>query len=283
MFFWMVLASLMGIIVFGNLTEKTKNQEDFVVPVYEAMALSTLQQHVAAERGYATAIQAAPGATNTYQNTPADGIVPIITVENGALTKGGTDNNNIFDFVQSYLPATYKPQDNTRTYLFCIPTSQTGETSCGATDVVKYLVTVRTVPYRYEGSNKMTSLKAMARATSGSKFFGMLHHDSDSFFLEDNPPGTHQHQPLGAQYYILTAGDARAEKVYIPNYITCNFPLKNNASEGSDDFLGDHLKDKRSYIVALSLISGLDNTNGLDAHKNLPLGERYCFDEGGGG
>ena len=97
MFFWMVLASLMGIIVFGNLTEKAKNQEDFVVPVYEAMALSTLQQHVAAERGYTTAIQAAPTATNTYQNTPVDGIVPLVTVENGALTKGGNDNNNIFD------------------------------------------------------------------------------------------------------------------------------------------------------------------------------------------
>ena len=52
MFFWMMLASLMGVIMFGNFHEQTKSEEDFVAPVYHAMALSMYQQHVAAQYGH---------------------------------------------------------------------------------------------------------------------------------------------------------------------------------------------------------------------------------------
>ena len=114
----------------------------------------------------------------------------------------------------------------------------------------------------------MTSLKAISRAASNSKFFGMLHDTGG--FLEDGENVAHQ--PLGARYKIQTAGNSRATDVYIPNYITCNFPLRNDNPE--DNVLGEHLEN-RTYIVALSLMDGLAPNENLRAEG----GWQFCFGE----
>ena len=45
MYFWLILASLMVIITFGNLREKTKDADYYVVPIYEALSQNLLTQH----------------------------------------------------------------------------------------------------------------------------------------------------------------------------------------------------------------------------------------------
>ena len=120
MFFWMMLASLMGVIMFGNLHEKTKDQENFIAPVYQAMALSAYQQHVFAEQGLLDAMRLAPEATNTYLASSNDGILPLVTVENEQMGQVNNENT-IYKYIQGRIPPTYKPKNNTRTYLFCIP------------------------------------------------------------------------------------------------------------------------------------------------------------------
>jgi len=260
MFFWMILASLMGIVMFSNWQEKTKDQENFVVPVYEAMALSTLQQHSAAEKGYSAAIKANQEQTNAYLASFSDGIVPLVTVEDDAMGPVAGASNVIYPFIQSYLPANYKPQNNTRTYMFCIPLHQTGQARCNESGVVKYIITLRMIPQRYEGANKMTVLKTIMKATAHSKFFGLLQ-------KADTALASGTHQPLGSWYYISTAGIAPAGSVYIPNYATCNFPLKNNSET---DVLGDALDN--TYLVSLSLIDGLDVNQSLaSAESPCPL------------
>ena len=53
MFFWVVLASLISMLAWGKFGEVAKSPDDYVVPVYEAMVSSMLQQNkMAAE--YAT-------------------------------------------------------------------------------------------------------------------------------------------------------------------------------------------------------------------------------------
>ena len=259
MFFWMMLASLMGVMMFGNLYEKTKDQETFVAPVYEAMALSAYQQHVFAEQGFLDAMRLQPEATKAYLDSYSDGIVPLVTVENDAIS--GVDNDNlIYTFIQRRMPQIYKPQNNTRTYMFCMPKdgSLPGSFHCNDTGIVKYIMTIRQIPQRYDGSDKMTALEAISKATAHSRFVGMLEKAPEPL----GGSGTTKHQPLGAGYYILSSGFAPVNSVYIPNYALCNFPLKNSSD---DTVLGGTLTDSnsavilenRSFIAALSLVSGL--------------------------
>ena len=256
MFFWMMLASLLGVVMFGNWQEKTKDQSVFVTPVYQAMALSTYQQHVAAEQGYLDAMRINPDGTNNYLNTHTDGIVPLVTVEGNTMS-AVTASNTVYSYIQGRLPPTYQPQNNTRTYLFCVPKTQQlpGEHAgwCNDSEMVRYIITMRPIPAKYDGSNKMSALKAIGEATGYSRFVGMLQ--------KSNTPlantGSTTHQPLGAYYYILSSGVAPVASVYIPNYVVCNFPLKNNDSTT----LGD--SEPSGYIAALSLVSGLPTGQNL--------------------
>lgn len=264
MFFWMMMASLMGVVMFSNWHEKTKDPENFVAPVYQAMALSAYQQHVSAEQAFMDAMRNDPTGTNNFLAGFDDGIVPMATVQ-GADMSGGVANNPLYAYVQGRLPPTYKPQNNTRTYLFCIPVTQVGSARCNDNDVVKYIVTLRPIPQRYDGSDKMAALKSISQATAYSRFVGMLQAAPEPLA----ETGTTTHQPLGAAYHILSGGVAPVNSVYIPNYITCNFPLRDG---DNPPVLGDALEN-RNYIVALSLVSGLQPGQNLGAGSVWPCNE----------
>lgn len=259
MFFWMMLASLMGIVMFGNLYEKTKPQENFIAPVYQAMALNMYQQHVSAEYGYLDAMRSDTANSNNYFSSADNGVVPLITAQNDTVS-GVNANNSVFPFIQARLPATYKPQNGTRTYLFCVDKDQQTAVACNdiADASVKYIITLRAIPPRYDGADKMTALRAVSDATGNSRFVGMLQKAVQPLVANTQT----QHQPLGAAYYILSSGVAPVSSVYIPNYVTCNFPLTD--AEGGA-VLADQLQNK-SYIAALSLVAG------LDPGENLPAG-----------
>ena len=267
MFFWMMLASLMGIVMFGNLYEKTKPQENFIAPVYQAMALNMYQQHVAAEYGYLDAVRLDTEQTKNYFNTASEetkGIVPLVTVENDQIS-GVRDDNTVFDHIHGRLPSTYKPQNGTRSYLFCIDKNQAADVTCADSDIVQYIVTVRAIPPRYDGADKMTALRAVSEATGNSRFVGMMQKALKPLG-QDEDTSKIQHQPLGSAYYILSSGIAPVSSVYVPNFITCNLPLDDN---GSGNTLGDSLKnEKRSYIIALSLVAGLNPGENLPAGTN---------------
>lgn len=265
MFFWMMLASLMGIVMFGNLYEKTKPQENFIAPVYQAMALNMYQQHVSAEYGYLDAMRIDAENSNNYFSSADDGIVPLATVQNDQIS-GVKDDNSVFNFIQARLPPTYKPQSGTRTYLVCVDKDQQTQVKCNdpADDSVKYIITIRAIPPRYDGADKMTALRAVSDATGNSRFVGMLQKATQPLAETSSADGTivTQHQPLGAAYYILSSGVAPVSNVYIPNYITCNLPLGD--ADGAA-VLGNNLEN-RSYIAAVSLVAG------LEPGENLPAG-----------
>ena len=225
MFFWMVLASLMGVVMFGNLHEKTKEQEDFVVPVYQAMALSTYQQHLAAERGYMDALRY---NDVSYINSVNNGTIQLAVAANGNLTGG---NASLLAHVKRNLPTMYKAQDGTRSYLFCMSTSQT-PSKCNLTDTVKYIATIRPLPEKYSGAAKMTVLRAIADATKSSRFVGLLKPISNA---------------AKSSYYIQSGGNSPANPVLFPDHITCNFPLASGK-------LGTALNN--DYIVALTAVEG---------------------------
>lgn len=227
MFFWMVLASLMGIVMFGNLHEKTKEQATFVLPVYQAVALSTYQQHLAAERGYMDALRYGDAA-KTYINSVNNGIVKLAVAANGTLSGS---NATLLGHVQRNLPTTYKVQDGTRSYLFCMTGAQAAS-KCNLADTVKYIVTLRPLPEKFSGSAKMTILRAIAEATGGSRFVGMLKPISAS---------------ATSSYYIQSGGNSPANAVTMPDYITCKFPLASGT-------LGAALN--QDYIVAITPVEG---------------------------
>lgn len=254
MFFWMILASLMGIIMFGNLYEKTKPAENFVAPAYEAIAMNVLQQHQAAENGYLTSLINKRTEAEAYFASASDSIIPLAAVENG--TVSGVDGGNIvFPFVQRYLPSTFKPQNGTRSYLFCIDKqAQSKSVQCSDPNAVRYIMTFRAVPPRYDGADKMMALSSIAKITGNSKYVGMLQKAVTPLEADDTK---HQHQPLGAAYQILSGGVAQVESAYVPDYIICNAPTTN-----AGEVLGDAVGNK-SYIVALSLMIGLGRNENL--------------------
>ena len=227
MFFWMVLASLMGVVMFGSLHEKTKEQADFVVPVYQAMALSTYQQHLAAERGYMDAMRYNDSA-KTYINSINTGIVQLAVANNNALTG---ENDTLLGHIRRNLPTMYKAQNGTRSYLLCMTAAQTAS-KCNLTDTVKYIATIRPMPEKYSGAAKMTVLRAIADATNGSRFVGLLKPISNS---------------ATSSYYIQSGGNSSSDAVVLPDYITCKFPMASGT-------LGAALNN--DYIVALTAVEG---------------------------
>ncbi len=263
MFFWMMLASLMGVVMYGNLYEKTKPQENFIAPVYQSMVLSMYQQHSSAEHGYIDAMNANAAGTEAFLRSSADGIIPLAVSEGGAIS-GAISGNTIFPYIQARLPSTYKPQSGTRTYLFCVDKNQMSDVSCGSSVAVRYIATIRAIPPRYDGADKMTALRAISDATGQSRFVGMLQKDWQPLVANTNPAvgAITQHQPLGAAYYIMSAGVAPVNSVYVPNYVVCNFPLNNDPSHSA--VLGN-MSSLNGYLVALSLMGGLEHGENLTA------------------
>ena len=246
----MVLASLMGVVMFGNLHEKTKEQADFVVPVYQAMALSTYQQHLAAERGYMDVMRYNDNTAKDYINDfHNNGIVQLAVAENNNLA----GNASLLAHVRRNLPEMYKPQNGTRSYLFCMTSTQTAQ-QCNLADatVVKYIVTLRPLPAKYSGGAKMTALRAIADATGGSRFVGMLKENQNGVYNGDS--SSDSVQPRGAKYYILSGGNSPASSVYIPNHITCKFPLNSTGTST----LGAALTND-DYLIAVTRIDGTWN------------------------
>ncbi len=264
MFFWLVLASLMGLITFGNLFEKTKPQEHYIAPVYEAMVLNMYQQHISAEYGYLDIMRDKPEEAKEYFAQMNDGIVPLAVADSFGL-KPENDNNNVFPYIQGRIPDTYKPQSGTRTYMFCIDKNQVAKTSCGTSDTVNYLMTIRAIPPRYDGADKMTALKVLSEAVGRTRSVGLLEKSKAPLTTTTNSSGNVEtyHQPLGATHFILSSGLAASNSVYIPNYLICNFPV------GNDQTLGETLATKH-YMVALTLLSGLEDG------ENLSLGTITC-------
>lgn len=269
MFFWMMLASFMGIVAFGNWQEKSRDQKDFIAPVYEAMALSAYQQHISVEQGFLDAMRLNPTAVNTYLNGVSDGIVPLAVSGTDYALDPVNATNAVFPYIQTRLPPGYKSQNNTRTYLICIPKSQNVSSgtaaNCGNPDIVKYIITIRQIPARYDGANKMAALTSISQATAYSRFVGMLQKAPAPLY--QTAEGTIKHQPLGAQYHILSSGYAPVNSVYIPNYALCNFPMNNDATS----LLGE-LAENKSFIAALTLVAGLDTNENLD----LPTADVTC-------
>ena len=242
MFFWIMIASLIGLLSFGNLHEKTKDDAFFVTPVYEAMALGTYQQHVSVEAGLLDAMRQNPTAANNYINSFADGIVPLAGASGGALSGIYHGDNPLLTYFQARLPPMYKPQNGTRTYLICVDKPQVAsQISCSAADA---------------GVDRMAALHAVSMATGHSRFVGFL---AKAAAPLDNSTGQVRHQPLGSAYYLMTAGVAPVNSVYLPNYATCNFPT------GGSSVLGDML-GQRTYIAALTLFAG------LQPNENMPAG-----------
>lgn len=263
MFFWMMLASLMGVVMYGNLYEKTKPQENFIVPVYQSMVLNMYQQHSAAEHGYIDAMNNNRAGTEAFLRSAADGITPLAVSNNGTIS-GEISGNTIFPYIQARLPTTYKPQNGTRTYMFCVDKNQVSDVSCGSSVAVRYIATIRAIPPRYDGADKMTALRAISDATGQSRFVGMLQKDWQPLVANMNPAvgAITQHQPLGAAYYIMSAGVAPVNSVYVPNYIVCNFPLNNDPTHSTA--LGN-MTSLNGYLVALSLMGGLEHGENLTA------------------
>lgn len=263
MFFWMMLASLMGVVMYGNLYEKTKPQENFIVPVYQSMVLNMYQQHSAAEHGYIDAMNNNRAGTEAFLRSAADGITPLAVSNNGTIS-GEISGNIIFPYIQARLPTTYKPQNGTRTYMFCVDKNQVSDVSCGSSVAVRYIATIRAIPPRYDGADKMTALRAISDATGQSRFVGMLQKDWQPLVANMNPAvgAITQHQPLGAAYYIMSAGVAPVNSVYVPNYIVCNFPLNNDPTHSAA--LGT-MTSLNGYLVALSLMGGLEHGENLTA------------------
>lgn len=286
MFFWVVLASLMGIVLFGHLSEKTKDQEFFVEPVYESLALNLFQYHNAAVYGYEAAVKAgynnylATGTDNIadYFYSHGDGIVPLATVEGGEITKGGDDSNPIPDYIKPYLPIAFKPQNNTRSYLFCVNVNgQTLSAYCTEPDAVRYIMTFREIPPRYDGADKMLALRAIAKASDNSRNVGMIE-------MTETPlaEGTDvYHQPIGSHFYIMASGYSPATAAYIPDYMACKAPRTN--AEPTEKVLGDKVRFTR-YLVALSIMQGLEhNTNVKDSDGAATLSTCKALEDVYGG
>ena len=253
MFFWTLLASLMGIVMFNNWRDNTKDQDIFVAPVYQTLALSTYQQHLAAEKAF----------LDVLRKKPAESMTKLESVSRIALYANNEADEFIKDEYEKYIPFDREGSSVStgNTYLFCVSSDQTGLTSCKSTLAVRYIVTVNPIPMKFDNVNKMSMLKAIADATAESRFVGLLQQAAAPLSSSSSPIPTNQ--PLGAQYYILSGGTSLAGHVYIPNYITCNFPLT------ADSILGDNLEN-RNYIVALSLMTK------LSANLSEPANTSVC-------
>ena len=261
MFFWMILASLLGVITFGNLHDKIKDKKDFVDPVYEAVALNMQTQHNAAVGGYMDATRTAPSTVNTYISgyTAKGGIIPLANVEPAGTPKVPTwSGGALLPFVRQRLPYGYKEQNHTRSYLFCIPRSQIVPSNFDCSNptvrnnlhLVRYIITIRQLPRRNDTADRTALVKAIGKATHYSRTIGLLTGDK-------NGTAGGPLQPTGSHFYVMAGGYSAAKPLYIPDHIICNFPLDDSAAgralgDADDGF------NKYNYMIAVTYLDGLE-------------------------
>lgn len=238
MYFWLILASLMGIIMFGNLREKTKDADYYVVPIYASLAHNMLTQHNAV-------------TSNVYRRIQDEGYT---WTGDGSVTAMISSDplGNMLDAsqgAQMYLPYGFKYQPGTTSVIFCVnKANQKQHVACGNTNAVMYAITYGTVPIKYAGSAAMSIPKAISKGTSNSRFVGLIAEATE-------PLAAGTYQPLGAGYYILAAGYSPLASTYIPDAFICH--------------LGK--KDPRNHMIALTMIKGLEDS------ENMPSAGSPCF------
>lgn len=273
MFFWTLLASLMGVVMFGNWHDNTKEQSVFVEPVYQALALQTYQQHITAENAYRRNIagfvnylayqkqEGFPIPQNlemTVRNTPEEKGIELIGSERTESEVGSgtfiyTEPKPFFERFRYG----YKPNAAVKTYLFCLSRENQLPAACQLDETednptVQYIITYRKVPPKYKTAAKMSILKAIAEATNGSRNVGLLDKLDKALAEEkdlDKKVIRPFYQPLGSCYYILSGGKSEAGRTFIPNYILST--------------LGINDLDNNSYIIALSMMGGFGNLTNL--------------------
>lgn len=244
MYFWLMLASLMGIIMFGNYREKAKDADDYIVPVYEALAQNMLIQHNAVVSNIQARIAAdsqVPGNTG-YEAFGASGLTNQIS---------GDASGNMVDASNgavNYLPYGFKYQPGVTTSYFCVnKANQKQFIACSNTNAVMYVITYGSVPVKYAGWAAMSIPKAIAAGTRNSRFVGLI-------AQAPAPLAAGYGQPLGAGYYILSAGYSPASSTYIPDAFFCAWGQS----------------DPRNYMVALTMIKG------LNSGENMPSAGSPC-------
>lgn len=194
MFFWVVLASLISMLAWGKFGEVAKAPDDYVVPVYEAMVSSLLQQNkMAAE--YATKKlnlyeQNAPAGSasviigDARPRFPADsGIIFTVGANgkvagNSELAEGGRFHINAYKYL--------KMADGFTSAYFCVrgtinepvlsDASYNGECRLSAhnNDTVVMVVTYGRIPYRYATKSMHYLFQAVDQREPGSKHLGFL-------------------------------------------------------------------------------------------------------------
>lgn len=284
MFFWTLLASLMGVVMFGNWHDNAKEQSVFVEPVYQALALQTYQQHITAENAFRRNIaefvnylgyQEQEGLTipqkleMTVRNNPDNPMGIELDGADAEIVGSNVTYRNPQKSFERFRYG-YKPNAAVKTYLFCVSRDNQMLSDCQLNETednptVQYIVTVREVPPKYRTSAKMSILKAIAEATSGSRNVGLLARHKNSNGMQS---GEGIYQPLGACYYILSGGTSEAGRTFIPNGIVnalMSSPISLIQKSGAKADLTNH-----SYIISLSMMGGFGNM------ENMPKGSWSC-------
>lgn len=194
MFFWVVLASLISMLAWGKFGEVAKAPDDYVVPVYEAMVSSMLQQNkMAAEYAtkkltvYDKAIK--QGASSVIVGEakpkyPADSGILFTVGANGKvagnseLAEGGRYHINAYKYL--------KMADGFTSAYFCVRgtidepvlTAAVDNAECSLSadnnDTVAMVVTYGRVPYRYATKSMHYLFQAVDLREPGSKHLGFL-------------------------------------------------------------------------------------------------------------
>lgn len=260
MFFWLFMAALMGLIMFGNLHDQTKDEKDYIQPAYETLGATMLQFHNAAVYGYETTLRSNLAGATAYWGD-AGGMIPLISIENNTYTDGKKDPGdpaNVFHGpIRSFLPFTFRTagSNGTRSYLVCLSKDNEQPLSCNSA-ALRYIVTYREIPPRYDGADKYLALRALSTATDGSRQIGILAKTDTPLAAGDGV----YHQPIGSVYYIQTSGSEHTTANYIPKYIICNAPTKN--SQTGSDSIGHYLNNgTKKYLFAMTLVRGGETHN----------------------
>ena len=229
MYFWLLLASLMGIITFGNLREKTKDADYYVVPIYESLSQNLLMQHNA----FVSQLRLRYLNEGSWDWAGTGDFTTVITVSEAGDPTFNEETND----PKQYLPYGFKYMPGYTSVYFCVNKAfQDTTLSCSDDNAVMYAITYASVPVRYAGANAMSIPKAIAAGTENSRFVGLI--EKSSVLLGDG-----YGQPLGAGFYILSAGYSPAASTYIPNYFICQL----------------NLPDPRGLMIAQTMVKGLEN------------------------
>lgn len=234
MYFWLILASLMGIITFGNLREKTKDADYYVVPIYEALSQNLLTQHNAV----VSKLRARYLEAGNWDWTGIGEYTTVVTVDDTGTPTFNEPQND----PEQYLPYGFRYMPGYTTVYFCVNKAfQDMEAMCSDPNAVMYAITYASVPVRYAGSNAMSIPKSIAAGTQNSRFVGLI--EKAPVLLADG-----YGQPLGAGFYILSAGYSPASSTYIPNYFICQLGMQ----------------DPTGLMIAQTMVKGLENGENME-------------------